>query len=83
MDFYGGMRRKDRRGGRMDEEKGWTRRKERRGGRSNEECKTSKGAVYTAFVAPGRPKNKSVTNQWTNGRTDRGTHTHIESLRRD
>ena len=32
--------------------------------------KTSKGAVYTAFVAPSRPKNESVTDQRTNGRTD-------------
>ena len=37
----GGMtRRKDERGGRMNEEEGWTRRKERREGRSDEEsCK--------------------------------------------
>ena len=41
--------------------------------------RTSKGAVYTAFVAPSRPKNESVTNGPTNGRT----HAHIESLRRD
>ena len=40
---------------------------------------TSKGAVYTAFVAPSRPKNESVTDQPTDG----GTHAHIESLRRD
>ena len=48
---------------------------------------TSKGAVYTAFVAPSRPKNESVTDGRTNGRTngptDGRTHAHIESLRRD
>ena len=43
----------------------------------------SKGAVYTAFVAPSRPKNESVTNQPTDRPTDGRTHAHIESLRRD
>ena len=32
--------------------------------------KTSKGAVYTAFVAPSRLKNESVTNGPTDGRTN-------------
>ena len=41
--------------------------------------RTSKGAVYMAFVAPSRPKNESVTD----GPTDGGTHAPIESLRRD
>ena len=37
--------------------------------------KTSKGAVYAAFVAPSRPKNESVTNGRTNQRTNRRTDT--------
>ena len=38
-------------------------------------------AVYAALVAPSRPKNESVTNQRTDGRTDRPTdgHTLIKS----
>ena len=48
---------------------------------------TSKGAVYTAFVAPSRPKSESVTDRPTDGPTnqptDGRTHAHIESLRRD
>ena len=40
-------------------------------------------AVYTALVAPSRPKNKSVTDRRTEGPTDGRTHAHIESLRRD
>merc|ERR1719230_103232 len=38
---------------------------------------TSKGAVYTAFVAPSRPKNESVTDRRTNQPTD--GHTLIQS----
>ena len=31
---------------------------------------TSKGAVYTAFVAPSRPKDESATNGPTDGPTE-------------
>ena len=44
---------------------------------------TSKGAVYTVFVAPSRPKNESVTDGPTDQPTNGRTHAHIESLRRD
>ena len=50
---------------------------------TEEEKETSKGAVYTAFVAPCRPKNESVTDGPTDQRTEGRTHAHIESLRRD
>ena len=51
--------------------------------RGGKKFKTTKGAVYTAFVAPSRPKNKSVTDGRTDEPTDGRTHAHIEALRRD
>ena len=42
---------------------------------SGKEKKTSKGAVYTTFVAPSRPKNESVTDQPTDRPTDQRTDT--------
>ena len=40
-------------------------------------------AVYTVYVAPRRPKSKSVTYILTDRRTDGQTHALIESLHRD
>ena len=40
-------------------------------------------AVYTAFVAPRRPKSKSVTYGPTDQRTDGRTHALKESLHHD
>ena len=49
--------------------------------------KNKNKAVYTAYVAPRRPKSKSITYGRTDGPTDRPTdgrtHALIESLRRN
>ena len=47
------MRRKEGRGGRRDEEEGWTRRKERRGGRSDEETEKMKKWLEDASLTSG------------------------------
>ena len=52
-------------------------------GRSNPTQISYNKAVYTALVAPSRPKRELVTDGPTDRPTDGRTHPHIESLRRD
>ena len=55
-----------------------------RGRKNNVLAMTFKNkAVYTALVAPRRPKSESITDGRTDQPTDGRAHAHIESLRRD
>ena len=69
-------RKKERRGGRRDEEKGATRMKEQQ--------RVKQGRIHGhKSLQVGRKAKASRIDQRTDQRTDGRTHAHIESLRRD